>query len=136
MVQLLVLVVFVTAVAFWWRYSVARKKKQHVAPVAQQNARKSYHCVEVRQGTPACKASQQFGHVRFLSDEAPRLPLLGCTEEKCTCGFIHHDDRREDDRRHPYGRLASIPPTITGERRSRTERRQSRESAFRPSIAR
>jgi len=135
MVQILALVLFLTVVALWWRRT-ARQKKQHAAPAARQNARRSYHCVEVRKGTPACKASQQFGRARFLSDEAPRLPVSGCTEEKCTCSFMHHDDRREDDRRHPYGQLASIPPAISGERRSRTERRQSQESAFRPSIAR
>ena len=134
MVQILALILFVTIVAIGWRY-VARQKKPLPALAATQNTRKNYHCVEVRKGIRACKAVQDLGNVRFLSDQAPSLPVPGCTAETCTCRFIHHDDRRDDDRRHPYGQLASIPPTIAGERRSRTGRRKSQESTFRPSIA-
>jgi len=133
MAQILALVLFVTGVAIWWRYA-ARQKKHLQASAATQNTRNSYHCVEVRKGVRACKAAQDIGNIRFLSDQAPSLPVSGCTAETCTCSFIHHDDRREDDRRHPYGQLASIPPVISGERRSRSGRRKSQESTFRQSI--
>ena len=133
--QVLVLALFVTAVAVWW-YLAARQKKHQVALAAKRNTRKSYHCVEVRSGIPACKAAQHFGSTRFLSDEAPLLPASGCTMPKCTCSYIHHDDRREDDRRNPYGGWSNAPPAIVGERRSRTDRRKSQESAFGTSMAR
>jgi hypothetical protein len=134
MFQILVLVLLLAVVAFGWR-QIAGRKKRHAAPVAAQAASKKYHCVEVRKGSHACKAVQELGNSRFLSDEAPRLPVAGCTAEQCTCSFIHHDDRRDDDRRNPYGQFTNLPPQITGERRSRIERRKSQESTFRASIA-
>jgi hypothetical protein len=134
MSQILVLVLLLTVVAFGWRWIASRKKPQKTT-IAGKAASKTFHCVEVRKGTHACKAVQDLASSRFLSDEAPRLPVAGCTAAQCTCSFIHHDDRREDDRRNPYGQFANIPPQVTGERRSRMERRKSQESAFRASIA-
>jgi hypothetical protein len=134
MVQILVLVLLLAGVALGWR-QIARRKKLHKTPVATQATSKKYHCVEVRKGSHACKAVQDLGNSRFLSDEAPSLPVLGCTAKQCTCRFIHHDDRRDDDRRNPYGQLTSLPPLLSGERRSRVERRKSQENTFRPSIA-
>jgi hypothetical protein len=134
MVQLLALVLFVTAVVVWWRQA-DRQKRQLAAPAAKRNARSGYHCVEVRAGVRACEAAQYLGNVRFLPGEAPALPVSGCTEQQCACRYIHHDDRREDDRRNPCGLWANLTPA-EGERRSRAERRRSREGAFKPSIAR
>lgn len=133
MMQVLALVLLVAAVAIGWRYA-ARQKKLQAQRMARHGMRKTYHCVEVQKGFPACKAVQDLGAVRFLSDEAPSLPLSGCTEGKCTCSFVHHDDRRDDERRYAYGQFANIPPTISGERRARTDRRKSG-SSFKPSIA-
>jgi hypothetical protein len=134
MSQILMFVLVLVAVAFGWR-QVAMRKKLHAASVATQATSKKYHCVEVRKGSHACKAVQGLGNSRYLSDEAPRLPVPGCTAAQCTCSFIHHDDRRDDDRRNPYGQLTNLPPLISGERRTRVERRKSQESTFRPSIA-
>jgi hypothetical protein len=37
---------------------------------------------------------------RFLSAEAPRLPLYGCSmPSTCGCAYKHHDDRRVRARR-------------------------------------
>ena len=37
---------------------------------------------------------------RFLSQEAPRLPLTGCSQSgQCACVYRHHDDRRAGPRR-------------------------------------
>jgi hypothetical protein len=39
---------------------------------------------------------------RFLSKEAPVLPLAGCSMSgKCRCSYQHHDDRRGLSRRTP-----------------------------------
>jgi hypothetical protein len=37
--------------------------------------------------------------VRFLSSEAPALPLAGCDARACTCRYRHHEDRRSSLRR-------------------------------------
>jgi hypothetical protein len=36
---------------------------------------------------------------RFLSREAPALPLKNCVNDECTCHYAHHDDRRIGPRR-------------------------------------
>jgi len=134
MAQVLALLLFVTAVVLWLRHA-ARQKAYLSAPAARRDAPGRYHCVEVCAGVHACKAVRQFGRVRYLSSEAPGLPVSGCTAQQCACSYVHHPDRREDDRRNPYGQWANLPPAMVGERRSRTDRRASQEGVFRPSIA-
>jgi hypothetical protein len=36
---------------------------------------------------------------RFLSREAPQLPLKDCASASCTCRYQHHEDRRRGPRR-------------------------------------
>lgn len=134
MLEILVLVLSVAIVAIGWRYA-ARRKKPQPGPVSRQRTPRSHHAVEVCPGLHPCKAVQDIGSVRFLSDQAPSLPVHGCTAATCTCRFVHYADRREEDRRHPYGQWASVPPTISGERRSRTERRKAQEGTFIPFIS-
>lgn len=51
-------------------------------------------------GNASCRAVTGLIGQRFLSSEAPRLPLPDCTMKgKCTCRFRHHADRRSDRRR-------------------------------------
>ena len=62
---------------------------------------------------------------RFLSSEAPLLPLDGCTLRNCQCRYVHYEDRRERDRRNLYSHTMASAPAFAGqERRSRTDRRQ------------
>ena len=135
MLKVIALVVFGAAIAFWW-FLAARQKKHQATLASRRHARSSYHAVEVRAGDFTCGAAQKLEHVRYLSDEAPTLPVPGCKVERCTCSYIHHDDRRDDDRRNPYGHWSNVPPAIAGERRTRTERRKFQGNTFRPSIAR
>lgn len=52
----------------------------------------------------SCEASHAIEDQRFLSSEAPLLPLHGCSDPNgCRCKYKHWDDRRqEDDRRTPF----------------------------------
>lgn len=60
---------------------------------------KQFHAVTIVPGAHACIAAQaQFGQ-RFLSHEAPPLPLKGCETARCECRYGHHDDRRGGPRR-------------------------------------
>jgi hypothetical protein len=60
-----------------------------------------WHAVAVT--TPAgtcCRASLQARKIRYLSSEAPPLPLSGCTQAKqCVCKYKHFPDRRAGPRR-------------------------------------
>jgi hypothetical protein len=117
---------------------IVRSKRADARPAARiANRTKTYHCVEVRCDDSACAAVRRLEGIRFLSDQAPLLPVSGCSAQKCTCQYVHYDDRRDDDRRNPFGQWANLPPTLTGERRSRNDRRGAdSQTPDRPTITR
>ena len=47
-----------------------------------------YRCVSIRYGTKACQAVKRLEGKRFLSAEAPSLPLLDCEVEHCRCRYV------------------------------------------------
>src|SRR3981189_1697712 len=59
-----------------------------------------WHAVSVVGGPRACPAAEGLRDKRFLSDEAPRLPLPECSSPwRCKCVYRHHPDRRAIPRR-------------------------------------
>ena len=58
-----------------------------------------WHAVAVVPCTAACQLARQSSHLRFLSREAPALPLAGCHMRSCTCRYRHFQDRRSSPRR-------------------------------------
>jgi len=59
-----------------------------------------WHAVSVVTGRWCCDAARGILGARFLSRDAPRLPLTGCTSlESCVCSYRHHADRRAAARR-------------------------------------
>ena len=134
MIQILIIVVSVATIAFWW-HRFSGQKQQPIAAAPLQRTRPTFHCVEVCAGEPACQSAGQLGNVRYLSGQAPGLPLAGCDAQVCACRYIHHDDRREDDRRNSYGHWSTMPTELKGERRARRDRR-SWDGSQRPVMAR
>jgi hypothetical protein len=71
-----------------------------------------FHAVSIHAGKSCHLTKQRYGDRRFLSVEAPQLPLPTCDPKACTCRYVHHEDRRSDpDRRlrdvwNPNARLA------------------------------
>ncbi|MGE0113871.1 MAG: hypothetical protein AB7T07_03140 [Steroidobacteraceae bacterium] len=61
--------------------------------------RNPWRAVEVVSGSHGCSASKQIKNKRFLCDQAPKLPLPGCTEVSCACHYKHFSDRRAGPRR-------------------------------------
>ena len=58
-----------------------------------------FHCVAIRP-RKTCPAAEALGDRRYLSDEAPRLPLEAChRQQNCRCIYVHFEDRRQDLRR-------------------------------------
>jgi len=81
-------------------------------PVARPRA-SPFHAVTVY-GT--CSAARELGGRRFLSKDAPALPLTGCAAPGgCSCVYRHHPDRRVGDARRGFVSAAGV----------RTERRRS-----------
>jgi hypothetical protein len=80
----------------------------------------------VEMGQPGCEAAQALLGQQFTFDEAPQLPLEGCSSASCTCQFKGLKDRRSMARRQQEDRRAALrfdkdrPP----DRRSRKDRRR------------
>ena len=66
---------------------------------ASRKAPKPHHAVVVVPGRHACNEAVALRGRRFLSREAPVLPLAGCGSAQCECRYEHHDDRRKGFRR-------------------------------------
>ena len=101
-----------------------------------------YRCVSIRyKVNTACELVQKFETQpylsnkpplfletkrRFLSSEGISLPLHGCTAISCQCRFIHHKDRRRQDRRNQQDDLMTpISISTNRERRAVIDRRRS-----------
>lgn len=70
-------------------------------PVQTHRVVNPFHAVSVIPGPRACDMVRQMQNIRFLSTEAPKLPLTGCQSASCKCRYAHHADRREgSDRRN------------------------------------
>ena len=132
---LLAVVIFAVLAAVWQRHTHYKKRQALIDKEARKQLNK-LHCVEIRAGLNACESVKLLNDRRLLSDEAPLIPLPDCNIQQCTCRYAHFDDRRQHDRRNPYGQWTSIPPALTGERRSRNDRRKSPDNTFNPLIVR
>lgn len=92
----------------------------------QTEANSPYHCVAINPGEGACRTALTLKGQRFLSDEAPLLPLASCDVARCRCTFEHHRDRRRSDRRNPYTAQSHTFVVQGGvDRRGRRGRRDS-----------
>ena len=88
----------------------------------QRQARNRWHAVIVVGPANACAAAQACKGKRFLSSEAPRLPLKGCDSARCECRYRHYNDRRGEPRRGDE-RTGGARPRVSAERRSTRARR-------------
>ncbi|MBT8113591.1 MAG: hypothetical protein KJO47_07915 [Gammaproteobacteria bacterium] len=85
-----------------------------------------YHCVEVKMPYDACEEVLKLHGKRFLSAEAPMLPVPGC-DQHCSCKFKHYNDRRLDDRRDAFS-SSGIHFSGENNRRLGGDRRHSSQS--------
>lgn len=94
-------------------------------PIQVHRVVNTHHAVSIAPGNGCCQAAHQMTGRRFLSAEAPQVPLPGCSAKSCTCRYVHHEDRRSkpvrrnhdvwnknvafvmNDRRHNHGRRAT-----------------------------
>ncbi len=72
--------------------SVRRTARQHWVT-------NPWHSVSIVPNPRACGKARGLVRVRFLSKDAPLLPLEGCDARTCACRYRHHEDRRRTLRR-------------------------------------
>ena len=64
--------------------------------------RTPWHAVSIVSSATCCATAMGLLGTRFLSKEAPRLPLKSCSMgSDCRCSYQHYDDRRVSSRRAP-----------------------------------
>ena len=68
-------------------------------PVVARKPVNPFHAVTIATGPRACAAARQLRDQRFLSRDAPPLPLKACDCKDCSCRYEHYDDRRKSGRR-------------------------------------
>ena len=82
--------------------------KRVFARKADKTRISSFHAVEIRAKNDACQAAQDTNGERYLSAEAPPLPLSQCDRpDRCQCRYRHYEDRRNDSRRGAESGLAA-----------------------------
>ena len=83
-----------------------------------------YHAVAIRCGKTPCQAAKDNQTERYLSAEAPLLPLGQCDRpEQCNCHYQHYDDRRGGPRRRSEHGLPGEADSERLERRYVKDRR-------------
>ena len=90
------------------------------------DAKKSqWHAVEVQSSRTCCPAAQALKGKRFLSAEAPMLPLSDCTRPgACACAYKKYPDRRTETRREAD--TAILRPAVPSpDRRKKRGRRKT-----------
>lgn len=63
----------------------------------------AFHAVSIVPAEGSCSAVNSIKIQRFLSEEAPGLPLVDCGAVDCRCKYIHHTDRRSGARDRRLG---------------------------------
>ena|ERR1700761_3639472 len=85
---------------------------------------KRWHAVCVDAKPLSCTAAHDVRGRRFLSSEAPSLPLPECgNRTSCPCTYRHHEDRRGKQRRKGEQSFTSTQKIPKVERREARDRR-------------
>jgi hypothetical protein len=105
------------------RINKSKSSANHASPV---HAPSRWHAVAIRPKGQSCEAVQACRTARFLSGDAPRLPLTECsTSDTCTCVYKHHADRRSQPRRQDEKGGLARGGKVVQERRLTQDRRKT-----------
>ncbi|MFT4517632.1 MAG: hypothetical protein ACI9JM_000009 [Halioglobus sp.] len=106
----LLFVVLVLGVIIMWRFFFPAKIKP---PAGDDRERRTgfssgnpFHAVSIRPQEQCCREVGTIKVLRFLSEDAPPLPLPGCNAASCGCKYVHHADRRDGARDRRLGAIA------------------------------
>jgi len=104
-----------------WFKRLIRKTKE----TAENQRSSEYRAVSIHCTNNACQAAKDKLGERFLSAEAPLLPLRECDRpDQCDCRYKHYADRRGTMRRRSdHGLTATDTDPDRAERRYQTDRR-------------
>ncbi|MCX4190009.1 hypothetical protein [Methylophaga sp. OBS3] len=84
-----ILLAFMLGMLFW-----QRQQRKTILSTSPKPPSKHFHGVSITPSAGACRAAQAIANKRFLSSDAPVLPLTDCDTAYCGCRYEHHQDRR------------------------------------------
>ena len=85
-----------------------------------------FHAVAIFCGKTPCQSAKDNQKKRYLSAEAPLLPLDQCDRpDQCQCRYKHYEDRRAGPRRRIEQGLPGTTDAEREERRNANDRRAS-----------
>jgi hypothetical protein len=99
--------------------------KEPGAKPAKREPRNRWHAVTILPGATRCQAAEAAKGRRFLSSEAPILPLRACDAAACTCKYRHYEDRRGSPRRSEEARAGGLRSRDGVDRRNSRGRRET-----------
>ena len=92
-------------------------------PAPEPKPGSEWHAVEIIAGRFACPEARALVRRRFLSREAPRLPMAECsTPWRCQCIYRHFPDRRTGARRADDRGMPGMPWLAKNRRQKRSRR--------------
>jgi len=98
----------------------------HAQPGGLEKLRNNPMFWGVEMGQPGCEAAMALLDKQYTFDEAPQLPLDGCSSAMCTCQFKGLKNRRTQHRRKRKERRVEVRfDKDKPDRRSRKNRRRS-----------
>jgi len=81
-----------------WRKNAPQPSQRSSAALPRETS--PWHAVSINGKAECCPSSRALLATRFLSRDAPRLPLAQCSmADGCQCFYQHHGDRRGPARR-------------------------------------
>jgi hypothetical protein len=84
-----------------WKANEIQRAGSRAGDSAHIRVGNPWHAVGIATGQPCCRAAVVLRNSRYLSHQAPPLPLMGCTQPKsCVCKYKHYSDRRRGPRRN------------------------------------
>ena len=128
---LIVAIVLAAAAGLWW-FLRARRGAGGASGVARRPARKRNGRVTdpasepgvpatavwlLAPGQGACNAARELGQQRLSTSDTQALPLPGCRNRKCNCGYRMLTDRRRGERRSGRSRREAIRLEDSNDRR-------------------
>lgn len=123
----LYVLILLVVVLIWFlsRRSKTKSKStnKHSSPATKR--KKDFHAVSIQICPQACAAAKQLRDKRFLSSQAPMLPLSDCNVKDCKCKFVHHQDRRShEDRRFPSVTMQNVFADKENRENTKSDRRK------------
>lgn len=99
------------------------KKKADIGAATRKSSSAQWRAVKIYPGLISCQAAGKMAGQTYLSQEAPTLPLEGCTEKKCSCKYSYLDDRRDREERRDTPEFLAALESLNRERRDSNGRR-------------